>query len=49
MAWIIKDCEAKTPSYEVIWGDNIHNFYSKIGWRYEVYKADTVHLSLIHI
>lgn len=44
MAWIIKDCEAKTPSYEVIWSDNIHNFYSKIGWRYEVYKTDTVHI-----
>lgn len=44
MAWIIKDCEAKTPSYEVIWDENIHKFYSKIGWRYEVYKADIVHI-----
>lgn len=44
MAWIIKDYEAKTPSYEVIWDENIHKFYSKIGWSYEVYKADIVHI-----
>ncbi len=44
MAWIIKDCEAKTPSYEVIWDENIHKFYSKIGWRYEVYKANIVRI-----
>lgn len=44
MVWIIKDREAKTPSYEVIWDENIHKFYSKIGRRYEVYKADIVHI-----
>ena len=39
MIWVIKDFEAKTPTYEIIRG-NIHDYYKRLGWRYVVYAVE---------